>query len=123
MDDLVSGIDVISIHAPLTREMFHMIGESDLEMTRGEMIIINTAREQIIDEIALINALENGIIAGAGFDVMHEEPPAPANPLFNNNRVVITPHVAWYTEESLLRLRDNGLDEVVGPFKGKDRGI
>ena len=92
--ELLQRSDFLSIHAPHNAETEHAINASALAQMKPTAVIINTARGPIIDEPALIEALRNGTIAGAGLDVLEQEPPHPDNPLLRMENVLITPHVA-----------------------------
>ena len=75
-------------------------------------ILINTCRGKVVDGGALLKALNEGQIAGAGLDVLEKEPPDPKDPLLDCEKLIVTPHAAWYSEESLERLKSFGMDEV-----------
>lgn len=94
LHELFERSDYLSIHAPDNEETHHAIGAAAFERMKPTAVVINTARGPIIDETALIEALRNGRIAGAGLDVLEQEPPDPENPLFAMENVLITPHVA-----------------------------
>jgi D-3-phosphoglycerate dehydrogenase len=119
LEELLRGSDFISLHVPLTDETFHMIGEKEFSLMKKNAIIINTCRGKVIDEKSLYKALRNSIISGAGLDVLETEPPEKDNPLLKMENVVVTPHVAWYSEDSIERLKVQGMDEVVRVLKGK----
>jgi D-3-phosphoglycerate dehydrogenase len=116
--ELLRETDYVTIHAPLTPETHHMIDRNAFESMKRTAIIVNTARGSIIDERALIDALKNGKISGAGIDVLETEPPAKDNPLLGLGNVIVTPHIAWYSEESLKRDMVQGMDEVVNVLAG-----
>lgn len=99
LEELLKTSDVVSIHVPLTRETRNLIGKDQLAMMKPASIIINTARGGIIDEAALVEALQSGAIAGAGLDVMEHEPPDPNDPLPKLDNVIVTPHTAGPTLE------------------------
>ena len=119
LDDLLREADFISLHVPLTDETFHMIGEDELKKMKPEAVIINTCRGKVVDEKALYMALESNIITGSGVDVLEKEPPDADNPLLNLENLIVTPHVAWYSENSIDRLKNHGMDEVIRVLKGK----
>jgi D-3-phosphoglycerate dehydrogenase len=98
--DLLARSDVLSIHAPLTERTYHIIGEKALRAMKPQALIINTARGPLIDEPALIHALREGWIAGAGLDVFEQEPIDPANPLLTMDNVVVTPHTCGLSDAS-----------------------
>jgi D-3-phosphoglycerate dehydrogenase len=117
--DLLRRADFITLHVPLTGETFHMIGGKEVEMMKKGAIVINTCRGKVIDEKALHEGLASGKLGGAGLDVLENEPPDKQNPLLNMNTAVVTPHAAWYSEESMERLKQQGMDEVVRVLRGK----
>jgi D-3-phosphoglycerate dehydrogenase len=96
--DVLSQSDFVSVHCPLTKETHHLIAERELRSMKPTAVLINTSRGGTVDEAALFRALTNGWIAAAGLDVLDPEPPAPDNPLFQLPNVVITPHIAAYTD-------------------------
>jgi D-3-phosphoglycerate dehydrogenase / 2-oxoglutarate reductase len=97
-EDLLKRSDVLSIHTPLTDHTFHIIDEKAMRMMKPSALIINTARGPIIDEKALIKALQEKWIAGAGLDVFEQEPTDPANPLLAMDNVVVEPHTAGQSD-------------------------
>ena len=119
LETLLRNSDIVSIHCPLTKETYHLINEDKLRLMRKTAYIINTARGSIIDEKALYKALKEKWIAGAAIDVYEEEPPSPNNLLFELDNIILTPHIAWYTEESMLRLADAVVDEAIKILEGK----
>ncbi|MED4600496.1 C-terminal binding protein [Paenibacillus validus] len=105
LDALCEQSDFISVHAPLTADTKGLLGEKQFALMKKDAVVINTSRGPVIDEQALIAALEKGQIAGAALDVVEEEPIASDNPLLRMEQVILTPHVAWYSEESVAELR------------------
>ncbi|MDE0633712.1 MAG: C-terminal binding protein [Caldilineaceae bacterium] len=101
MEEVLSGSDFVSLHCPLLDATHNLIGERELRLMKPRGILINTSRGPVVDETALFRALTAGWIAAAGLDVLVEEPPAADNPLFSLDNVVITPHIAGYSDESL----------------------
>ena len=101
MEEVLSRSDFVSLHCPLLDETLHLIGERELRQMKPRGILINTSRGPVVDEAALIRALSEGWIAAAGLDVLEQEPPSADNPLFSLDNVVITPHIAGYTDQSL----------------------
>jgi D-3-phosphoglycerate dehydrogenase len=98
LDTLLAQSDIVSLHCPLTEETRHLIGERELRLMQPHAVLINTSRGAVVDEPALIRALREGWIAGAGLDVFEQEPCAPDNPLLSMDNVVVTPHTAGYTD-------------------------
>ena len=97
LDKLLSESNIISVHCPLTDSTRNLIGRRELALMRKDAILINTARGGIVNETALSEALRNGEIAGAGIDVLSEEPPRDGNPLLDPSlpNLILTPHIAW----------------------------
>ena len=119
LDDLLAESDVVSLHVPLTAETAGMIADRQLGLMKSDAVLINTCRGKVVDEGALVRALRATRIRGAALDVLSKEPPEPDNPLLRMENVVVTPHTAWYSEESLVRLKAQGMDEIVGVLTGK----
>ncbi|QIO25224.1 C-terminal binding protein [Haloarcula sp. JP-L23] len=105
LDELLGRADVVSVHVPLTEETENMVGRAELEAMQNHAYLINCARGGIVDEDALAAALDDGEIAGAGLDVLSEEPPSEDHPLLDDHRMIITPHAAFNSEESVVELR------------------
>lgn len=99
--DLFERSDAVSVHVPLTPSTKDLVSNEELSALADHGIVVNTARGGIVDEDALVDALESGTIAGAGLDVLESEPPDPDNPLLSMDSVVLTPHIGGVTEESL----------------------
>jgi D-3-phosphoglycerate dehydrogenase len=100
LDDLLRQADIVSLHAPLTAETRRIIGERELRLMLPHAVLINTARGGLVDEAALIRALDEGWIAGAALDVFAQEPPDPNNPLLRSPNVILTPHIAAGTRDA-----------------------
>ena len=119
LDALLATSDVISIHAPLTKETFHLIGEAELKKMKPSAFLVNTGRGPIVDGKALYAALKEGRIAGAGLDVMEKEPPDPQDPLLTLDNVVFTPHYGSYTEEAYYELRVKAAQGAASVLRGE----
>jgi D-3-phosphoglycerate dehydrogenase / 2-oxoglutarate reductase len=113
LPELLRASDFVSIHTPLTRDNRHIINATTLAQMKPTAFLINTARGPLVDEAALLAAVQSGTIAGAALDVLSVEPPAPDNPLLHDDRILITPHMAWYSEEAKVDVRRRGAEEVV----------
>lgn len=113
LDELCEQSDYISVHAPLMPATKGMIGKEQFAKMKETAIIINTSRGPVIDEKALIEALQNKKIAGAALDVVEEEPISADNPLVTMENVILTPHVAWYSEEAAVEMRSKAAMGVV----------
>ena len=104
LEELLKNSDYVSLHCPLTESKKHMINKETLSLMKPSAFIINTSRGALIDEAALIEALENGTIAGAGLDVQENEPPEENGPLYTMDNVLLTPHMGWKGLETRQRL-------------------
>lgn len=104
--------DFITIHTPLTPETRHIVNRQTLALMKPTAYLVNTARGGMVDSDALAEALRNGTIAGAGIDVYETEPPPPDYPLFGQPNAILTPHLAWYSEDSGWRIREIILLEI-----------
>jgi D-3-phosphoglycerate dehydrogenase / 2-oxoglutarate reductase len=118
LNDLFKESDYISVHAPLTKDTRGLISDEQLNLAKKDLFIINTARGPVIDESALIRALQAGKITGAGLDVTEYEPIQPDNPLLKMENVIITPHVAWYSEQSEIELKRKTAQNVADVLSG-----
>jgi len=119
LEELLRQSDFISIHVPLTAETHGLVGERELRMMKPSAYLINTARGPIVSEAALVRALQEGWIAGAALDVLEREPPGSDHPLLGLDNVVLTPHVAFYSEESLQELQRKAAEEVARVLSGQ----
>ncbi|XXD09634.1 C-terminal binding protein [Klebsiella sp. R445] len=117
LDTLCREADFISLHAPLTAETHHLIGEAELAQMKPSVILINTSRGGLIDEQALINALLQQRIFVAGLDVFESEPLSAKSPLLQMDNTLCTDHTAWFTEESVTELQSKAAYEVRRVFK------
>ena len=113
-DEAVRTADALSLHCPLTPETANMIGEAELQQMKPGAVIINCGRGGLVDEHALIAALKYGQIGGAGFDVLTQEPPRDGNPLLKARlpNLIVTPHIAWASQEAANRLFDILVDNI-----------
>ncbi|PFG34214.1 C-terminal binding protein [Sanguibacter antarcticus] len=117
--ELLERSQVVSMHTPLTDETRGMIGAAELTSMRPDAIIVNTSRGGVIDTDALVDALRAGTIAGAGIDVHETEPVPTGHPLLDFDNVVLTPHLAWYSEESYTELKRRTIENVVEVAAGR----
>jgi len=116
---LLARCDFVSVHAPLAPETQGMIAEAELRAMKRSAYLINTARGPLVLESALLRALEEEWIAGAALDVLQHEPPAADHPLQRFANVILTPHVAFYSEESVQELQRKAAEEVVRALSGR----
>ncbi len=119
LDNITINSDYISLHAPLNDETMHMIDENRFSKMKPKAFIINVGRGSLIDEKALIKALDLGWIAGAGLDVFEDEPLAINSPLLKIRNVILSPHSAWYSEQALSDLQVMAAEEVVRVLSGE----
>lgn len=110
--------DVISLHCPLAPDTFHMANAERIGSMRKSAFLINTARGPLVDEHALAEALKAHKIAGAGLDVLEQEPPREDNPLIDAPNCIVTPHIAWSTVESRKRLLDMAISNLKAFLQG-----
>ncbi len=115
---LLKNSDYVTLHCPLTNESRHMIDEKAIELMKPTAFLINTSRGALVDEAALIEALKNNRIAGAGLDVQEVEPPAPDNPLYTMENVILTPHMGWKGLETRARLASVIVSDIANFFAG-----
>ena len=120
LDYLLEASDVVSLHLPLTPETEGLIDQRALARMKPAAVLINTARGGLVEETALVEALTSGRLLAAGLDVLGEEPPPPDHPLLSLDNVVLTPHVAWLTQETLSRSFDVALENIRRLRDGRD---
>lgn len=119
LEALMGRSDVVSIHAPLLKETHHMINKEVLELAKPNAVIINAGRGPVINEADLIDALKERKISGAGLDVLEEEPMDMNNPLLSMDNVILTPHAAFYSEESMQELKRKTALNIMDVLKGE----
>lgn len=120
LEELFAGSDVLSLHCPLTPETQGLVNRERLALMKPTALLINCARGPIVDEAALIEALENGRLAGAGLDVTDPEPVAPDSPLFKLPNVIVTPHYAPTTVESATRVSKIAAENINAVLAGQE---
>jgi D-3-phosphoglycerate dehydrogenase / 2-oxoglutarate reductase len=118
LDELLAQSDYVSLHVPLVPATRHLIGPAQLARMKPSAYLINTARGGLIDHAALAAALEAGKLAGAGLDVQDPEPPDLSQPPYSDPRVIVTPHAAFVSQESLANLRSRVARQVVTRLSG-----
>lgn len=112
LEEVLAQSDYLTLHCPLNAETRHLINRERLALMKPTACIVNTARGALIDEEALIEALQEGRIAGAGLDVQETEPPAADNPLYDMDNVILTPHMGWRGLETRQRLVSIAADDI-----------
>lgn len=118
LEELLRTADVISIHSPLVKDTYHLIDEEALKLIKKEAIIVNTSRGPVIKEKALIEALHEKRLAWAALDVMEKEPIDPDSPLLQLDNIILTPHAAYYSDESCSELKYKAAKNIVHVLKG-----
>ncbi|MDE2686695.1 MAG: 2-hydroxyacid dehydrogenase [Chloroflexota bacterium] len=119
LDELFRTSDIVTCHAPLTPQTRHIVNRERLAMMKPTAVLINTARGPVVDEAALTEALQNGVIAGAGLDVFEQEPVDPDNPLLRMDNVVVTPHMAGTTWNTWFRRAQFGYENMQRVWNGE----
>jgi len=119
LDDLLRESDFVTLHTPLIPETRGLIGEPQLRLMKPTAFLINCARGPLIDEEALLKALREAWIAGAGLDVLQEAQPPRDHPLFQMDNVLITPHVSFFSQQSMHELEVRAAREVVRVLQGQ----
>ena len=124
LPELLTGSDFVTIHSVLNPATHHLLGENELRAMKPSAFLINVSRGAIVDEQALISALDNGWIAGAGLDTFSNEPLAledhPLSPLFGRPNVILTPHLTFYTEQAMQRLEQDTLERCLELLEGRE---
>ena len=125
LDDLLRESDYVTIHTNLTAESHHLIGARELALMKPSAYIVNTARGPVIDQVALVAALEGDQIAGAGLDVLEAEPPDPDDPIVRLPNVITFPHIGTAAEETRRAMRELAVQNLIavvsGPAASRDR--
>lgn len=119
LEEVLSRSDYLSIHAPLTDQSHHLIDAKALSQLRPTAFLVNTSRGGLIDHDALWQALQQNRLAGAGLDVFEPEPPDLTQPLFRDERVILTPHAAFVSQESLVELRQRVARQILDSLAGR----
>ncbi|QDU59299.1 Glyoxylate/hydroxypyruvate reductase B [Planctomycetes bacterium Pan216] len=118
-DQLLATSDFVSIHAPLTEQTHHLFAAETLGKMKQGSFLINTSRGGLVDHAALLDAIESGHVGGAGLDVHDPEPPTMEEPHLKHPRVIVTPHAAFTSEESLADLRNTSTCQVIDALAGR----
>lgn len=124
--EVMETCDVLTLHSPLTPQTRGMIGCPEFRAMKRRPLLINTARGGLVDEAALVAALDEGLISGAGFDVAVAEPPAPDDPMMriaSRPNVILTPHVAWASDEAQQTLAEQVIDNIEAFVAGKPANL
>lgn len=119
LEALMKRSDVISVHAPLVKETYHLIDQEMFALAKPHAILINAGRGAVVNEADLIEALENGVIAAAGLDVLEVEPIEKNHPFLTMEQVVLTPHFAFYSEQAMNELQEKTKLNVIAMLEGR----
>ncbi len=122
LEKVLETADVISLHCPLTESTQNLIATKELGLMKPTALLINAGRGGLVDEQALVEALKNGVIGGAGVDVFTQEPADESNPLIKNAdlpNLLLTPHVAWGSDSAIQTLADQLIDNVEAFYRGE----
>jgi D-3-phosphoglycerate dehydrogenase len=119
LDEVLAEADFLTLHTPLSAATHHLIGERELRAMKPGACLLNVSRGPVVDEAALIRALADGHLGGAGLDVFDPEPPDPKNPLLHMAHVVVTPHVASFTDKGIRSMSMSAVDQVLQVIAGK----
>lgn len=122
-DQLLDESDVVSLHCPLTEQTKHWIDSAALKRMKSSALLINVSRGPVVDEAALAEALQAGDIAGAGLDVLSQEPPAQGHALCAEPRCIITPHIAWASTAARARLLDASVQNIAAYASGTPQNV
>jgi D-3-phosphoglycerate dehydrogenase len=119
LEDSIKNMDAVSLHVPLNDKTKNLINYNLLRKMKKNCIIINAARGGVINEIDLDRALNENLIFGAGLDVFEKEPPDQNNPLLKNEKVFLSPHTAAFTEECMVRMGKETIQNIIDFFEKK----
>lgn len=120
LDELLATSDIVSIHVPLTEATRHLFNDETFARMKDGAIIVNTARGGVVDTDALVRAVESGKLRGAGLDVLESEPAPAGSPITRLDRVILTPHAAFYSEESYVQLKRRVMQNTIDVMKGRE---
>jgi D-3-phosphoglycerate dehydrogenase len=118
-EKIIGTSDFLSLHVPLSRETQRLIGKKELDLMKPTAFLINTSRGEIIDEPALIEALQQRKIAGAGLDVFAKEPPETSHPFFQMENVILTPHTGALTKDAVAQLAEGAAQNILDVLEGR----
>ncbi|MEP3112355.1 hydroxyacid dehydrogenase [Nisaea sp.] len=118
-DAALPAADFVTLHCPKSADTLNMIGKAQLKAMKPTAVLVNTARGGLVDEDALYDALTSGAIASAGLDVFASEPPKPEHPLFQLDNIIVSPHCAGVTEQSILRMASQTAENILNVLDGK----
>jgi D-3-phosphoglycerate dehydrogenase len=118
MDELYARSDIVSVHAPLMPTTRGLVNADAFAKMKQGVLIVNTARGPLVDQKALVAALDSGKVGGAALDVLEQEPPPKDNPLVGRDNVILTPHTAFYSVDALRELQSKAANDVASVLSG-----
>jgi D-3-phosphoglycerate dehydrogenase len=121
LQELFARADILSLHAPLSRETMHLLGEKELHALKRGAFLVNTSRGQLVDEKALYQVLQEGWLGGAALDVLEQEPIPADHPFLSLENLILTPHAAFYSEGSLQELKRQTARAVARMLKSEPK--
>lgn len=119
LDAMMPAVDFLSVNCPLTPETRGLVNAERLRAMKRTAFLINSARAPVVDEVALVQALQENWIAGAALDVFNSEPPPPDHPLLKLDNVILAPHLGSFTQEAMLRMLTQTAEQVLQVFRGE----
>ena len=119
LEQLLEASDIVSLHLPLTRETTHLIDAARLARFRPGALLVNVSRGGLVDSAALVEALARGTLGGAALDVFEDEPLPAGSALARSPRTLLSPHMAWYSTGSIVRMREHTLEAVLAYLDGR----
>ncbi|WP_085032939.1 hydroxyacid dehydrogenase [Ensifer aridi] len=122
VEGLIAGCDIVSLHCPLTPETRNLLDDRRLGLMKSGSYVINTGRGGLIDEDALLRAIESGHVAGAGLDTFQTEPPAADHPFWKHQKIVVTPHIGGVTREANVRVGVDAVEGILAVVEGRPLG-
>ena len=120
LDTVVSNCDVLTLNADLNPTSYHILGEEQFSKMKKGVYVVDNARADLIDQQAMLKALDDGTVAGLAIDVMHDEPPKPDDPYFNHPKVLVTTHISAYTQECLVEMGEKCVGDVERYVRGEE---
>ena len=122
LSERLKSCDVLSVNCPLTPETYNLIGTEQLALMKPDALLINTGRGGVVNEAALIDALQGNRLGGVALDVVEHEPLHPSNPLFqllDRDDFILNPHIAWSSEDAMQQLMDSAVDNITHFINGQ----
>jgi D-3-phosphoglycerate dehydrogenase / 2-oxoglutarate reductase len=119
LESALRGAQVVTLHLPLSERTRHLLGERELRLLAPGAVVVNVSRGGLIDEAAMLRAIDEGRLGGAALDVVEDEPPTADNPLLSHPAVLVTPHMAWYSVQAEARMRRLAAEEVARVLQGE----